>query len=550
MENNLVLMVDDNPNNIQVLATIMAECGYELGIAQNAHEVYQFLQMYSPELILLDVEMPDIDGYEVCATIKADPRFHEIPIIFLTVKSEMDDIVKGFELGAVDYITKPFNRKELISRVRTHISLKRSRDELEIKNAELEHSRDALATKNAQLEEALSIQKELEKEKDRLTEELLQHRDLLEKKVVERTVELATANEKITNIIESISDGFLAVDEDWTVIYLNNHPYFPGGMTADDALGKKVWDVFPNVVDSIWYKELQLAMSERMTRTFETPSLYKEGWFSVHVYPFSEGICCFFRDITETKNYEREMKRLSGLDLIGQMAAGISHEIRNPMTTVRGFLQLLSTKDDCNQYHEFFTLMIDELDRANSIITEFLSMGNTRSSDLEKLSLNSILTDITPLLQADAYNQNKQVQLELSEIPDLLLNRNEIRQLVLNLYRNGLEAMKPGKTLTIRTYTDKDEAVLAIQDQGAGIQPEVLEKLGTPFFSTKDNGTGLGLGVCYAIAARHQARIDIDTGTNGSTFYVKFSKWDEQKAGLGSWGVKQGDSSRVSSLDH
>src|SRR4051794_14308441 len=121
MENkrsNLVLIVDDNPNNIQVLATIMADYGYELGIAQHAHEVYQFLKENSPELILLDVEMPDIDGYEVCSTIKADSKYRDIPIIFLTVKSEAEDIVKGFDLGAADYITKPFNRRELISRVR------------------------------------------------------------------------------------------------------------------------------------------------------------------------------------------------------------------------------------------------------------------------------------------------------------------------------------------------------------------------------------------------------------------------------------------------
>ena len=263
-------------------------------------------------------------------------------------------------------------------------------------------------------------------------------------------------------------------------------------------------------------------MTERIPVHFETPSYHDDSWFEVNVYPFEDGICCFFKDISEKKKYEKEMKRLSGLDLIGQMAAGISHEIRNPMTTVRGFLQLLSTKDECLPFHEFFTLMIDELDRANSIITEFLSMGNTRTTNLQELDLNSIIHDISPLLHADAFNQNKQIQLKTTEIPSLLLNRNEIRQLILNLYRNGLEAMGQGKVLTIRTYMEKDHVVLAVEDQGEGIKPEVLEKLGTPFFSTKDNGTGLGLGVCYAIAARHHAKIDIQTGAEGTTFFVKF----------------------------
>ena len=282
-----------------------------------------------------------------------------------------------------------------------------------------------------------------------------------------------------------------------------------------------------NAVDTVVYHEFHRAMTERVSVHFETVSSYNDSWFEVNVYPFDDGICCFFKDITEKKAYEKEMKRLSGLDLIGQMAAGISHEIRNPLTTVRGFLQLLSTKEECMSFHNYFTLMIEEIDRANSIITEFLSMGNTRTTNLQELNLNSIIHEISPLLYADALNQNKELQLETAETPNLLLNRNEIRQLILNLHRNGLEAMDEGKVLTIKTYTEDDCVVLAVQDQGKGIEPEVLEKLGTPFFSTKENGTGLGLGVCYAISNRHHAKIEIQTGKEGTTFFVKFEYKDE-----------------------
>ena len=404
---NLVLIVDDNPNNIQVLATILADCGYELGIAQNAQEVYQFLSGNSPDLILLDVEMPDVDGYEVCSNIKADPTYQDIPIIFLTVKSETEDIVKGLDLGAVDYITKPFNRRELISRVKTHISLKQSRDEL--------------ARKNQELENVLQAREKLEAEKDHLTMKLIQHQNQLEKMVEERTKELASANERITNIIESITDGFAALDKEWKYIYVNHHQHFPDHHTAEDVIGKSVWDIYPNVIGTFVYDEFHRAMAERIPVHFECPSSFDDSWFEVTIYPFDDGICCYFKDISEKKQYEQEMKRLSGLDLIGQMAAGISHEIRNPMTTVRGFLQLLSKKDECLAFHEYFTLMIDELDRANSIITEFLSMGNTRMADLSELDLNSIIHDISPLLEADAFNQHKQLQIELTEIPALTI---------------------------------------------------------------------------------------------------------------------------------
>ncbi|EHL69473.1 hypothetical protein HMPREF1014_04175 [Bacillus sp. 7_6_55CFAA_CT2] len=224
------------------------------------------------------------------------------------------------------------------------------------------------------------------------------------------------------------------------------------------------------------------------------------------------------------------MKRLSNIDLIGQMAAGISHEIRNPMTTVLGFLQLLKEENTYEKHNKYFHLMIEELNRANSIITEFLSMGNTRKSDLQMLDLNSIIHDIIPLIKIDTYNQNKYIQVDTNDIPELLLNRNEIRQLLMNLYRNGLEAMNTGKVLTIGTYKEGQNCVvLAVRDQGKGIRPEVLEKLGTPFYTTKDNGTGLGLGVCYAIAARHNAKIEIQTGSEGTTFFVKFNYKNNKK---------------------
>jgi signal transduction histidine kinase len=351
----------------------------------------------------------------------------------------------------------------------------------------------------------------------------LLYMDQLENMVEERTKELAAANEKVTNVIESITDGFFALSKEWEFIYLNKHQYLPQRKTAKEVIGKNIWEVFPEIVDTVIHREFHRAMSERIPVHFEIHSTYDDYWHEAVAYPYDEGICCLFKDITEKKKYEKELRRLSNLDLIGQMAAGISHEIRNPMTTVRGFLQLLKKEDEFEEHNYYFNIMIEELDRANSIISEFLSMGNTRTSDLQMLDLNSIIHDITPLIKIDSFNQNQLIQFDTKDIPELLLNRNEIRQLIINLYRNGLEAMSKGKTLTISTYNeDENFVVLAVRDQGEGIRPEVLEKLGTPFYTTKDNGTGLGLGICYAIAARHNAKIEIQTGSKGTTFFIKF----------------------------
>ncbi len=213
------------------------------------------------------------------------------------------------------------------------------------------------------------------------------------------------------------------------------------------------------------------------------------------------------------------------------MAAGIGHEIRNPMTVVRGFLQLLGYKEEYTKDKEHLDLMIEELDRANSIITNFISLAKNRVVEYKMQKLDVIIKTIFPLLQADAMLADKYITMDLEEVPDLSLDEKEIRQLILNLVRNGLEVMSPGGRLTIRTFSDNNEIVVAVQDQGKGIEPDVCAKLGTPFFTTKENGTGLGLAVCYSIAARHNAKIEIETGSNGTTFFVRFKQHEGESCG-------------------
>lgn len=230
------------------------------------------------------------------------------------------------------------------------------------------------------------------------------------------------------------------------------------------------------------------------------------------------------RDITRRKEMEKEMARLDRLNIVGEMAAGIGHEVRNPMTSVRGFLQLMSNKEQDPEKLEYYGIMIEELDRANSIITEFLSLAKDRAVELMPVSLNSIINSLQPLLFADASQEDKHLMLKKGDIPPILLNEKEIRQLIINLFRNGIEAMPAGGWVTIGTYDEKDEVVLFVEDEGTGIKPEVYEKLGTPFVTTKEKGTGLGLSICYSIANKHNAKIDVKTGPAGTAFCVRFNK--------------------------
>jgi signal transduction histidine kinase len=206
------------------------------------------------------------------------------------------------------------------------------------------------------------------------------------------------------------------------------------------------------------------------------------------------------------------------------MAANIGHEIRNPLTTVRGYLQVMSRKRELEQYGDNFRLLLEELDRANALITEYLSLSKNRLTDQQSCSLNAIVRSLFPLILADAASTNHVVRLELGDIPELMLDEKEIRQLLLNLVRNGLEAMEPGKALTVSTHADECSVILAVQNEGSEIPADVLEKLGMPFFTTKEKGTGLGLAICYSIANRHRAKIQVTTGPDGTTFTVSFPR--------------------------
>lgn len=229
-------------------------------------------------------------------------------------------------------------------------------------------------------------------------------------------------------------------------------------------------------------------------------------------------------DITELKHYKQEITRLDRLNLVGEMAAGIAHEVRNPMTTVKGFLQLMRSDAKYDEDFETMDLMIEELDRANVIITEFLSLARNKAVNLVRGDLNTRLLRLYPLLQAEALKNDIKLDMDLHETSAIMMDEADLRQLVLNLSINGMEAMPQGGILTIRTYEDKYGVSLIVEDQGTGIPADVVEHLATPFFTTKEKGTGLGLAVCCRIVERHNAYMEYDSSTKGTMFTIIFPK--------------------------
>lgn len=356
-------------------------------------------------------------------------------------------------------------------------------------------------------------------------------RDFADAKEAAATARL-NCQEEFQQILENIPDIIIRLDSAQRITYVNRAICELSGMETVVFIGSKIHQI--KGVDPAFIRSFQTSISEVfnhgqiLTAEFSFDNNVTLRHFHARYVPEKtsdgkiSGALCIFHDITIYKQMLKEIGRLDRLNLIGEMAAGIGHEVRNPMTTVRGFLQVLQRKKEFADHCEFFQLMIEELDRANSIISEFLSLAKNKPVNLEECSLNKIILTLQPLMQADATLTNNYLETELAEIPLLPLDEKEIRQLILNLVRNGVEAMPNGGRILLRTYLEPGHVCLSVSDQGPGIPAEILANIGTPFLTTKINGTGLGLPVCYSIARRHNATLYPKSSPEGTSFIIKF----------------------------
>lgn len=623
-----ILLVDDRKENLLSLEAVLDSPCYRLISVQSGEEALRWVLKEEFALILLDVQMPGLNGFETAKLIKQREKSKNIPIIFVTAISKATEhVLEGYESGAIDYIFKPFHPDTLAMKVEGFVQLYLNQQKIEYQSKMLQSRTRALEEANEryhrtvlelQKSEALSrtisetsvdtiitfddnrlilsinpalrtmfgyepdevmhkpinrllalpfqtneyvLDKIMESvairkdqtsfpveiqigkamigqrhifvcsirditERKQLEIERKIHYEHLELLVEERTQELVVSQEQFKKIfhsspcliaIRSCDDGrYIDVNQCW--LDHMQYSYDEIKNSSEDRL------ILVNERNS---KNRSLDLEEAIrnekiqyiTHTHEV----REGLLSTEIINIRGKRCILsvITDITEQVYLEKEMARLDRLHLIGEMAAGIAHEIRNPMTTVRGFLQLAQKTKDGSSF-EFVDLMLAELDRANVIITEFLTLAKNKTNEMTKQHLAEALKSLLPLIEAEAVLSGKNVHIELSECPEIYLDGKEIRQLFLNLALNGLEAMPAGKTLTVKTYQKDEEVVLEVTDEGPGIQEELLEKIWTPFFTTKEKGTGLGLAVCYSVANRHHARIDVESSSLGTSFYVRF----------------------------
>ena len=346
--------------------------------------------------------------------------------------------------------------------------------------------------------------------------------------------ELKMTNEALhisSQAIDQSPANILLTSVDGSVTYANKRFCRMLEKHPDDLIGGDVFNIYrkhfhcddlhrywKHVLDKKpWSGELNYQDREQQDR-----------WEQISLIPVEDSagnvhqVMLISEDITNQKRSEKMLMKSEMLSAVGQLAAGIAHEIRNPLTSLKGFLQLMiQSKKYQKDYAE---VMMSEFIRLEAIINEFLVLAKTKSTTFDPVQVNSIVEDVCMVLESQAVLNNVRIEKQLSgDLPEILAVSNELKQVFLNILKNAIEAMEDVEGfITIRSYFEKDSVFITFVDQGKGISKDVLEKLGEPFYTTKEKGTGLGLMVTFKIIENHGGSIHFESEEGkGTTVKLK-----------------------------
>ena len=443
-----ILIVDDVPNNIQILGRMLSKEDYAISFATNGARALEMAATEDYDLVLLDILMPGMDGFEICRCLKNDARTREIPVIFMSALTETESKIAGFKAGCVDYVTKPLEVEEVLARVRTHLTLRKMRKELKAHNQQLQQ--EAAARKQAQ-------------------EEIRKLNAQLEQRVKKRTAELMTANEQLKNEI-----------------------------------------------------------AERKQAQDELKRSYQE--------------------LTDT---QAQLIQSAKLASIGEISAGIAHELSQPLFVIRVNTQMMRrdfennslTADDMQRPLELIELAANKMTNIANHLKSF-----SRKSDLPfvTLNVNKVIEDA--LLMMNQRLRLKEIKIHKELAPDSVSkiqgDANQLGQVILNLITNAMDAIETKRIhvtqnnqcdkasapssdrIEIMTHVigqEKNIIEIMTKDCGSGIPEQYHDKVFDAFFTTKDpdKGTGLGLSISNKIIKDHRGTIEVaETSPAGTTFRI------------------------------
>jgi PAS domain S-box-containing protein len=318
-------------------------------------------------------------------------------------------------------------------------------------------------------------------------------------------------------ILEQMTDIIGILNKDGELIYVSPSWEALLGEQKDELLFRNPIEwLHPSDRDTVM-QAIQNTIEGMRTTTIEVRLRRSDGAYvdvDVKAIPIVQNeqvvqIVFTGREIGDRKKAEEMMMKTERLSVAGQLAAGIAHELRNPLTAVRGFIQLLEPK--APDSGEYFRIIYSELNRIQSIMQEFLMLTRPTELNVNRVNLIVVLEDVIHLIQPQAMLSNVEIQFDRAVTSMMAeCDENRMKQVFINLIKNAIEAMPNGGRITVSVSALQDGFVrIRIADTGSGIPPSVIEKLGEPFYTTKDKGTGLGLAICNKIVQEHRGWLEI-----------------------------------------
>ncbi|OIK14847.1 PAS domain-containing sensor histidine kinase [Bacillus sp. MUM 116] len=337
---------------------------------------------------------------------------------------------------------------------------------------------------------------------------------------------LRKSERKFRRIFEDSIDGLLLWNNQYQIVDLNHSTEEIFGLPKERLIGKYLFGLFSQKEikqDIIKHVEQVLEKGNHSSTIIIETDEGQKRYFDCSSKSDIEGLnFTVIKDVTEKMEIQEQLRKSDTLNVIGELAAGIAHEIRNPMTALKGFIQLLesSIKSEHEMYYHVIT---SELQRIDSIINEFLILAKPQAIRYQEKDIKQIMKETVDLLNAQAVLHNVQfITVYEDNLPLIFCEPNQLKKVFINIIKNAIEVMPDGGCILIKiSLTETNQIRISIRDEGIGIPEEKIKKLGEPFYTTKEQGTGLGLMVSYRIIEEHQGTIQIESEIGkGATFHI------------------------------
>ena len=471
-----ILIVDDVMINIQLVGSLLEEEGYQVSFANDGATALASVEKDRPDLIFLDINMPEMDGFEVCKRIKSSPNHIDIPIIFLTSHDNADQIEKAFDLGAVDYVTKPFRFKEVKARLETHLSINHYQKVIELKNKKLEHALFELERKNKDLAKTLN-------ELNTTQEELIQSEKmaalgrLVANFAHEANTPLGVLKASINNCLGAINESFELLPELFKVLSEEQVKQFSQLLKASVDSKEKL---------SIKEKR---KLVKRITAELEAHFIGEANFIADRLVDMG-----IHKDIDRFIHLFGDNNRL----LIINSAYNLSFQQRNYMT---------------------MNLAIDRMSK--TVFTLKAYSRGERQEPMINVDITEGMRTVLSLYQS-YFNRGIHLETNFQPVPKIWCFPNEMVQVWTNLIHNAIQSMANEGKLTISIFPENEHIMVHIKDNGPGIPENLKHKIFQPFFTTKrmGEGSGLGLDIIQRIVKRHNGKIDFQSKPEETTFIV------------------------------